>query len=127
MRSNCHWYFKNKLYDSLNEEKVCTANRIATYKETTFKLLESKMNDMMIQYENFTRTHGIDYTTIPNTAQSYNVYVLGTVTVMSCQSGIQPNVTSEQYYDIINNFFNAFDAFVKYVQAMRTEVDTQTF
>ena len=91
------------------------------------KMLESMLIDMLKEYEDFTNIHGVSYTTIPGTERSFQVPILGKVLIIRCQGNSQSHATYKQCSDKIDSFFNAFNAFSKYVQEMRIEIDSQIF
>ncbi len=91
------------------------------------QLLELKFNEMLNIYNSFVQNHCIDYTAIPGTNRTYNVPVLGQVVIYKCQANAHPQITYDEYYHFISQFFDAFSSFENYVSNMRINLDSSPF
>jgi len=91
------------------------------------QLLEQKFSEMLSICNQFINAHGIDYTAISSIGYTYNIPVLGQVTIFKCQVSHTPHITYEGYSNYISQFFKAFLSFEEYVRNMKFDLDSSPF
>lgn len=87
------------------------------------KKIEDILDELLVIYHKF-NCHCIDYTTIPGTNRSFEVDILGQVTINSCSVCRKPELSRDGYMSIIKEFFEQYSKLRKYIEKMRLDTDT---
>lgn len=91
------------------------------------KKIEDILDEMLAIYKEFSKYHGSDFTTTNNiNAKKYSVPLLGSVSLLSCDATIKSDsyYKYKDYEKMIDNFFEKYKLFLKYISDLRIEVDT---